>query len=306
VGFPSSLLTRPGSKELGRVSFSGVGRHLRAVGGGSFRVDLVRWNVSATLAGVAPGAYVSLGDSFSAATGAPPYEPSSGACARSPQSYGAIYDQRSPKNTLFIPCSAATTSDLLRVFKGEPPQLDRIPTTAGKVSITIGGNDAKLFDVLSTCIFLGFLNKPCEELAGPEAMTRATAITPWVRATLDAITAAAPEAEVAILEYPNPFPAVAPGDCPGLRNPSLPIGIRGSDAPYLRSLVDAVNGAVADAAGQAGVVFAPTAARFAGHDACRLDSWFGPLTGGIETLHPTAAGNVGMKDALIEAVGLAD
>jgi hypothetical protein len=61
VTFPSSQLTRPGSKQLGRLRFSGRGQTETTTGGGSVRIDRIQWTISGTLTGVAPGAYATWG-----------------------------------------------------------------------------------------------------------------------------------------------------------------------------------------------------------------------------------------------------
>jgi hypothetical protein len=177
------------------------------------------------------------------------------------------------------------------------------------VSITIGGNDAGLTGVLSRCVLLGFLQVPCEQIIGPAGMRNVVDAGPKIAGVLAKIKDAAPEADVAILEYPDPFPS-EPMSCPGLTHTGIQgmLGVRvpPGDIPYLRGLLAAINREVSAAAGAAGVTYAPLGSRFAGHDACSAQSWFGPITGWIETLHPNAPGNQAMKDALIEAIGLAD
>ena len=299
--FPASLLTTSASQLLWSDAYQGTGKLERVFSDGSKRIDIGEWTVTAQLSGVVPGAYVGLGDSFSAATGAPPTGPLP--CLRSPQSYIELYDPRTPKNTIFAACSAATTDAITGSFKGNSAQASQIPYTADKVSITIGGNDAKLFSVLQTCVMMGALPLPCSTLR-PTAIADARAITPKIQGALQAVKEAAPSARIGILEYPNPFPDNNTTGCLGLRNPKIPLlGVRALDVQFFHDLVAEVNNQVRAAAAATSVSFVPTAAAFVGHDMC-AEPWFGPPSGGAETFHPNAAGNVAMKEALQSVLGM--
>ena len=299
--FPASLLTTSASQLLWSDAYQGTSKLERVFSDGSKRIDIGEWTVTGQLSGVVPGAYVGLGDSFSAATGAPPTGPLP--CLRSPQSYIELYDPRTPKNTIFAACSAATTDAITGSFKGNSPQASQIPYTADKVSITIGGNDAKLFSVLQTCVMMGALPLPCSTLR-PTAIADARAITPKIQGALQAVKEAAPSARIGILEYPNPFPDNNTTGCLGLRNPKIPLlGVRALDVQFFHDLVAEVNNQVRAAAAATSVSFVPTAAAFVGHDMC-AEPWFGPPSGGAETFHPNAAGNVAMKEALQAVLGV--
>lgn len=298
--FPTSLLSTGTSQVLWSDEYKSTGKLERVFSDGTKRIDIGEWTMTAQLSGVVPGAYVGLGDSFSAATGAPPTGPMP--CLRSPQSYIELYDPRTPRNTIFAACSAATTDAITGSFGGFPAQASQIPYTADKVSITIGGNDAKLFSVLQTCVLAGALPLPCSTMR-PTAVADARAITPKIQSALQAIKEAAPSATIGILEYPNPFPDNNTTGCLGLRNPNIPLlGVRALDVQFFHDLVAEVNTRVQEAATASGVSFVPTASAFVGHDMCGTP-WFGPPSGGAETFHPNAAGNVAMKDALRAVLG---
>ncbi|MGH3619733.1 MAG: hypothetical protein ACRDQV_17205, partial [Pseudonocardiaceae bacterium] len=60
------------------------------------------------------GDYVALGDSYSSGVGTGVYDPTSGACARSPLSYPPQWVvEHHPASFGFAACSGATTADVL-------------------------------------------------------------------------------------------------------------------------------------------------------------------------------------------------
>lgn len=293
--FPTDKLTTGSSQVLWHDKFKNTGRHERTISDGTKRIDINSWTINVVLSGVVPGAYVGLGDSFSAATGASPTGPEP--CLRSPNSYVEMHDSRTPKNTIFAACSGATTDSITSAFNG-PPQAEQIPYTADEVSITIGGNDARLFSVLTTCVMKGALPLPCSVMR-PTAMADAASVAPKIVRALAAIKASAPSAKVAILEYPNPFPDKNTTGCLGLRHPDVPLlGVRAFDVQFFHDLVVEVNKQVSAAASTAGASFVPTATVFAGHDMCSTAPWFGPANGKPESFHPNDRGNEEMAKAL--------
>ncbi|MCC7543075.1 MAG: hypothetical protein IT379_43060 [Deltaproteobacteria bacterium] len=274
------------------------------------------WTLSAQLQGVSPGAHVALGDSFSAGTGAPPL---AGACMQSGEAWGRAYDQRTPRNTVFAACVSAVTDAIDRVaFRQQSPQIRYVPTSAADVALTIGGNDAHLFDYVAYCVYSSFIAYHSELVPCAQVMPRAIAVTANIREpvvrVLSALRGRARSATVAILEYPDPFPATTTCDQTrvvpdpwvpdDIRSGVREIGIRDEALPLLHELVAAVNRTLRDAAAEAGATYVPMDGRFAGHDVCATEPWFGPLwPRGPGTLHPNRAGNNAMADALTAAIG---
>jgi sugar lactone lactonase YvrE/lysophospholipase L1-like esterase len=293
--FPTAMLTTGSSQVLWQDKFKNTGRHERTISDGTKRIDIHTWTLNVVLSGVVPGAYVGLGDSYSAATGATPAGDLP--CLRSPGSYVEMFDPRTPKNTVFAACSGGTAGSITSAFNG-PPQADQVPYTADKISITVGGNDAGLFSVLKTCVLQGALPLPCSVMR-PTALADAGCVAPKISGALTAIKAAAPSATVAILEYPNPFPDNNTTGCAGLRHPDVPLlGVRAFDVQFFHDLVVEVNKQVSTAATTSGATFVETANAFVGHDMCSTTPWFGPANGKPESFHPNDAGTAEMKKAL--------
>src|SRR5262245_35220317 len=89
--------------------------------------------------------YAALGDSYSAGVGAPPYDPASGSCNRSPRSAAALWAASHPGTSFaFAACSGATTTDVIN------NQLGALSGATSQVTISIGGNDAGFSPVLFT------------------------------------------------------------------------------------------------------------------------------------------------------------
>lgn len=99
--------------------------------------------------------YVAMGDSFSSGEGTFNYDPSSGACHRSPKSYPYyVADRRDLGVPLFAACSGAQTNDFYNANPsnvGEPAQLTQLSKGTQFVTLTIGGNDGGFLRVLSEC-----------------------------------------------------------------------------------------------------------------------------------------------------------
>lgn len=301
VEFPSELLQASGSPELWRFDRT-VPFNTTLNGGDRYEST---WTMHLELRGLSPGAHAVLGDSFASGAGV---HPVSGPCAQSPNAWGRLYDTRPTPNTIFKACSSATTAHLDLGSSGSR-QLDGVPRSSASVALTIGGNDANLFGILNYCTFKSafygapFIGGSCVDQEA--AMMRlATEAEPKIERALRSIQAQSPNAKVAILEYPDGLPANE-RSCDELRiPPDRVLGLRDMDIPFLRRLVARVNESVRGAAGRTGATFVPTQAAFAGHDACAIDRWLGPLfpVGG-ETLHPNLRGNLSMAAELTTAIG---
>jgi lysophospholipase L1-like esterase len=144
----------------------------------------------------APGAYVALGDSYSAGIGAERYDDAAGACLRSPQSY---VQQLGRSVSSFRACGGATTGDVLR------RQLAPFPHDTELVTITIGGNDAGFADVLRTCL-RGSPAACDRRVARAERFVRDD-LPGRLRRVYSAIRERAPQATVVVAGYPRLFAA---------------------------------------------------------------------------------------------------
>ncbi|WP_170180700.1 PKD domain-containing protein [Actinomadura pelletieri] len=108
--------------------------------------------------------WVALGDSFQAGTGTEDY---TGDCHRSKWSHVSVLDAEGsgPKPLAFVACEGATSHDLYRSMKGEPPQADAVLDNAGSIRVTtlgIGGNDMGFASILTDCIIRHLSGPSCE------------------------------------------------------------------------------------------------------------------------------------------------
>lgn len=146
-------------------------------------------------------AYVGMGDSFSAALGVPAYSDTSG-CNRSTRAYPVLLDARPDLNVSlksFVACSGATTWNVQNGQNGEPAQLAALGSGTQLVTISIGGNDAEFAKFVTQCLFLD-----CSDVAVKEAFfDKVDDIGQDLEDTYEAILAAAPNAQIYVIGYPN-------------------------------------------------------------------------------------------------------
>src|SRR6476620_11770246 len=122
----------------------------------------------------APGPlrYVALGDSYSAASGVLPPDPSSPLCARSTSNYPHVIAQRLGARLTDVTCGAAETKDLFgSQYPGVAPQLDAVGARTRLVTMTIGGNDNNTFiGAIVACAAAGLSTlgqgSPCRDQHG--------------------------------------------------------------------------------------------------------------------------------------------
>ncbi|WP_309108945.1 SGNH/GDSL hydrolase family protein [Arthrobacter sp.] len=233
-----------------------------------------------------PLAYVALGDSYAAGQGAEPYLDS---CLRSPSSYPALADAskwvRLVQNAA---CSGAGGDDVVA------NQLKRLSPDTDVVTLTVGGNNLDLPALVLAC--------STDELACAAALadlqarlTQAIldpASSPLVAdlaATIDAIQAKAPNADVYVTGYPLLFDPAYPD--PGL-------------AFAVNSLTVMLNMVIENVAEAKDATYVDVTGAFAGHGVGSGDPWFNfdptnPFD--PENLHPNAAGYVAYYTALANA-----
>ena len=166
-------------------------------------------------------------------------------------------------------------------------------TRADLVTLTIGGNDAGLIEVLLICALSNCDTRTFEQ--GRAAIIDAT--RPQLEKVYRAVALEAPRARILVLGYPGLFPATkAEQACAGLSR------FRGEQT-MLRRLGDRLNGTIAAAVrtvarSGARIEYVPVSARFAGHEICgRRGPWLNGFvssdTGlGLDaaSFHPNLAG----------------
>ncbi len=256
----------------------------------------------------APLRYVALGDSYSAASGVLPLDPTaSPACLRSTRNYPHVLATKIATRLTDVTCGAADTNDYFTSQQpGVPPQLDAVKKNTQLITMTIGGNDSSVFlNSIIQCAAAGLSTagqgSPCKDKYGSsfETTVKKTTYPSLVRA-LKAVRAKAPKAKVAILSYPWIVPTS--GGC----YPRMPVAK--GDVPYLRSLQATLNNAVRRAAAATGAKYVDLNVVSNGHDACKPIGvrWVEPVVGGTNPVivHPNALGEAKMAAQVIKVLGL--
>ena len=191
-----------------------------------------------------PLTYIALGDSYSAASGVLPPDPSAPPqCIRSTANYPHLVAEATGARAHRRHLRRRGHHRLLRAaVRRRRPAARRVTADADLITMTIGGNDSGVFiNSIVQCGAAGLSTagqgSPCKDRYGSsfEDTIRNTTYPSLVNA-LAAVRAAAPDAEVAILSYPWILPTS--GGC----FDRMPVAE--GDVPYLRSLQTTLNDAV--------------------------------------------------------------
>jgi lysophospholipase L1-like esterase len=252
--------------------------------------------------------YVALGDSYSAASGVLPPDPTAPPqCLRSTSNYPHVIAAATGAQLTDVTCGGADTGDYFEPqYDGVAPQLDAVGPDAELITMTIGGNDSGVFiNSLVQCGQAGLSTlgqgSPCKDRYGSsfEDTIRSTTYPSLVNA-LQAVRAAAPDAEVAILGYPWILPKT--GGC----FDRMPVAQ--GDVPYLRGIQTTLNDAVKRAAAATGVTYVNMNKVSEGHDACQPIGvrWIEPVLQGTNPVivHPNALGEQEMAAQAMKVLGL--
>ncbi|HEY5977838.1 MAG TPA: SGNH/GDSL hydrolase family protein [Solirubrobacterales bacterium] len=255
-----------------------------------------------------PLRYVAMGDSYSAASGVLPLDPTAPLqCLRSTRNYPHVIDRRIDTELIDVTCGAAETGHYFEPqYPGVAPQLAAVGVDTQLVTTTIGGNDSGVFiDAILSCGAAGLTTlgqgSPCKDRYGSsfEDTIRNTTYPALVDA-LGAVRAKAPRARVAILGYPWIMPAT--GSC----FTKMPVA-RG-DVPYVRGIQATLNDAVRRAALATGSTYVNLNKVSDGHDACQPIGvrWVEPVLQGTNPVivHPNALGESEMASQAIRVLGL--
>ncbi|WP_304050243.1 SGNH/GDSL hydrolase family protein, partial [Jatrophihabitans endophyticus] len=192
--------------------------------------------------------YVAMGDSYSAASGNTPPDPSAAPqCLRSTVNYPHLIAAKTHATLHDVTCGGAEDSDFFSAqYPGVPAQLKAVHKNTQLVTMTIGGNDSNVFiDSIAECgaagISTGGTGHPCKDRYGNSFdKTIRTKTYPAIVKSLRAVHKKAPHARVAILTYPWILPKKT--GC----FPSMPVAK--GDVPYLRNEQATLNSAVVRAA----------------------------------------------------------
>jgi lysophospholipase L1-like esterase len=251
--------------------------------------------------------YVALGDSYSAASGVQPSDPSASLlCLRSSRNYPHVLAAATGANLVDVTCGAAETKHYTTAqYPGVPPQVDALHADTDLVTMTIGGNDSGVFiGAILACGSAGIVTlghgSPCKDLYGSyfEDTIRTTTY-PALVAALRAVRAKAPGADVAILGYPWLLPPTV--GC------FTKMPVASGDVPYLRSLQTTLNDAVRRAAAATGATYVDFSVASEGHDSCQPTGtrWIEPVLQGTNpvVVHPNALGEANMAAQTMKIIG---
>jgi lysophospholipase L1-like esterase len=260
---------------------------------------------------VSDGAYVALGDSYTAAPLLAGQGSSPAGCLRSADDYPALVaGALHPRSFTNVSCYGASTGDMTHqqetLGRTNPPQLSAVSAADSLVTVQVGGDDIGFSRILATCGALSLTDpfgSPCQDHYtdnGADQLAQTIARTaPKVTALLDDIRQRAPHAQVLVIGYPDILPVSGNGCWP-----EVPIA-RG-DIPYLRDTEVRLNAMLAAAAARAGVEYVDIYDGTIGHDACQSSGvkWIEGLipTSLAVPLHPNAAGEQAMARLILDAL----
>jgi lysophospholipase L1-like esterase len=220
--------------------------------------------------------YVALGDSYSSGLGSGSYYSSSGSCDRSSKAYSVLWDQaNSPASYASVACAGATTSS---VVSGQVSALSSATTL---VSITVGGNDVGFSSVMETCVLSS--TSSCVSAINATEAKISSALPGELDNALSAISSAAPNARVVVLDYPEFYDLSKSSTC---------IGLSTTDRTDLNHGADELDAQIQAAASRHGDVFADVRSAFSGHEICDSSSWLNSVDifSISASYHPTASG----------------
>ena len=255
-----------------------------------------------------PLRYVAMGDSYSAASGNIPPDPTAAPqCLRSTVNYPHVIAGKLGASLTDVTCGGADTSDYASgQYPGVAPQLDALQANTQLVTMTIGGNDSSVFiNSILECGVAGVSTlgqgSPCKDKYGSSFDDTIRGTTyPALVAALQAVRAKAPHARVAILGYPWILPATV--GC----FPQMPVAT--GDVPYLRDEQSTLNDAVRRAAAATGVTYVDMSKVSSGHDACQPIGvrWIEPVLLGTNPVivHPNPLGESNMAAQTLNVLRL--
>jgi lysophospholipase L1-like esterase len=241
-----------------------------------------------------PLRYVALGDSYSAAAGNLPLDPSAPAdCMQSTINYPHLVAAKTGATLHDVTCSGADTGDYFSAqYPDTKAQLTALHKNTQLVTMTIGGNDSNVFiDSILECGAAGIssagMGSPCKTKYGKSFDNTIKKKTyPAIVKALRAVHRRSPHARVAILTYPWILPKTK--GC----FPTMPIAT--GDVPYLRNEQATLNTAIGRAAHKTHSIVVNLNRVSNGHDACQKIGvrWIEPVVGGTNPVivHPNALG----------------
>jgi lysophospholipase L1-like esterase len=279
-----------------------VGALVLAVAGCSASADQ-RSSSKDELAAASGPRYVALGDSFTSAPLVPVTEMAKG-CFRSRSNYPALVARELGARLDDRSCGGARTIDFRRSQYPEvPPQLTAVKPGVELVTVSVGGNDQRVFtDLVSRCTRLRARDPDGSPCSAYMRSTGSDVLLSALRKTRSRVTAMvrevrerAPEAKVLVVGYPQIVSADS-------RCPELPLAE--GDYAYGEQVNRALTEVLRFAAEETGSTYVDVWAASQGHDICSDDPWVnGAVTDQqrAAAYHPFAAEQVAVADLVVDA-----
>lgn len=238
--------------------------------------------------------YVAMGDSFSSGEGNSLFEYGTdengvNECHRSPRAYPRLLqNDLDLGTTAFVPCSGATTSNVLYGGSadgawGEPPQIDALSLDTEVVTITIGGNDVgfKAFATACTVGSCDFATTAYSDIHG-KIVNDLPGELADVYEAIDGATSST--ADIYVVGYPQ----IAPAEMPtgpnsacypfngGADNPDSELNDGATAYAVVSELNSVIDDAVTDMNSAKFHFVDPnlSGSPFIGHDWCQQDRYF--------------------------------
>lgn len=225
--------------------------------------------------------YVALGDSYAAAPGVPDTSGADG-CFRSDGNYAQQVARATGLPVTDATCSGATTASVLE------EQVPLITDETELVTLGVGGNDGDLFTtLLQRCLGLASSDPdgtPCSDAIRGDVEKVLPETEESIGRLLDAVVAAAPDARVVVVGYPDLLPRT--GSCPDR------VPLAAGDYPLLNEVTDRLSDLLREQAEARDLDFVDLAGPSRGHDICSDEPWVNGqdvAPDGTIPFHPFAA-----------------
>lgn len=245
--------------------------------------------------------YVALGSSFASGPGLPPVVDEG--CGRSGANYAHQVADALQLRLTDVSCLGARTENV--EYKPQendrvrPAQLDAVTPDTDLVTLTIGGNDIGYTTALDDHACSARSECPGVSVDEEAVLRGLETIADKLVVTVETIRAAAPQATVLLVTYPQIVPASGTS--------CAAIALTAEQAAFHATVGARLNTAFHDAARRTGVQLVDSYHAGEGHTACAADdpwvSGYLPFTlGGPAAFHPTASGMHGMAQLVLAAL----
>jgi lysophospholipase L1-like esterase len=231
--------------------------------------------------------YVAMGDSYSSGVGTHSYYAGGRGCKRSPHAYPVKVARRIGYALSFVACSGAKTGDALN------NQLGPLNASTGRVTISIGGNDAGFSRVVSACA-LPWPWSCWGDIDNAQSFIRNT-LPGRLNSVYSAIDRRSPTAVVAVVGYPQIFN--------GRDTCNAGLRITPREQAELNEAADLLARVTRRRAQAHGFAYVDPIPSFIGHAVCDSVAWVNGVSFSLrESFHPNRAGQDAYANLVTSAV----